>query len=42
MTAKKAPVEEQALRRLKEGFGDKEVAAKVGKTANHVWAIRVH
>jgi hypothetical protein len=29
------------LRLLKEGLGDKEVAARVGTTPNHVWAIRV-
>jgi len=42
MAAKKPPIEEQALKLLKDGLGDKAVASKVGTTANHVWAIRVH
>jgi len=35
------PIEEQALKLLKDGLSDKQVAAKVGTNPNHVWAIRV-
>jgi hypothetical protein len=42
MAAKRLPIEEQALKLLKAGLGDKQVAAKTGTTANHVWAIRVN
>jgi transcriptional regulator len=40
MAAKKLPIEDQVLKLLGDGLGDKEVAEKVGTTQNHVWAIR--
>ena len=42
MPAKKLRLEERVLKFLKEGLADKQVAAKTGTTANHVWAIRVY
>src|SRR6266540_4648508 len=41
MAAKKLPIEERALKLLKDGLSDKKVAAKVGTNPNHVWAILV-
>jgi hypothetical protein len=40
VAARKLPIEDQVLKLLGDGLGDKEVAAKVGTTPNHVWAIR--
>jgi hypothetical protein len=39
--SQKLPIEEQALKLLKDGLSDKQVATKVGTNPNHVWAIRV-
>jgi hypothetical protein len=33
-------MEDQVLKLLGDGLGDKEVVKKVGTTPNHVWAIR--
>jgi hypothetical protein len=41
MAHKKHPAEEKAVKLLKDGLSDQEVAEAVGTTANHVWAIRV-
>ena len=38
---KKHPAEEKAVRLLKDGLSDQEVAKRVKTTPNHVWAIRV-
>jgi hypothetical protein len=40
MATRKLPIEDQVLKLLGDGLGDKEVAKKVGTTPNHVWAIR--
>jgi hypothetical protein len=40
VAAKKLPIEDQVLKLLGDGLGDKEVAEKVGTTQNHVLAIR--
>jgi hypothetical protein len=40
VAAKKLPIEDQVLKLLGDGLGDKEVAEKVGTTPNHVWAFR--
>jgi hypothetical protein len=38
---RKHPAEEKAVKLLKDGLSDQEVAERVKTTANHVWAIRV-
>lgn len=38
---KRHPAEEKAVKLLKDGLSDQEVAERVKTTANHVWAIRV-
>lgn len=38
---RKHPAEEKAVRLLKDGLSDEEVAKRVRTTPNHVWAIRV-
>jgi hypothetical protein len=40
VAARKLPIEDQVLKLLGDGLGDREVAEKVGTTPNHVWAIR--
>ena len=37
---KKHPVEEKAVKLLKDGLSDQDVAERVETTPNHVWAVR--
>lgn len=38
--SEEVPIEDQVLKLLGDGLGDKEIVGKVGTTPNHVWAIR--
>ncbi len=41
-TMRKHPAEEKAVKLLRDGLSDQDVAKRVKTTANHIWALRVY